>query len=77
MIETERLSLRWGNGYATEAALAAREWGRTHAGVAHLISVIHPDNLGSQRVAERLDCERGERVQLESSDPCDVWAHPR
>jgi len=67
----------WGHGYATEAALAVRDWGRAHAGVAQLISLIHPDNVTSQRVAERLGCERRGAVVLESGVPCDVWLHPQ
>ena len=45
--------------------------------VRRLISLIHPDNLDSQRVAGRLGCDRGERVVLESGVPCDVWVHPQ
>jgi RimJ/RimL family protein N-acetyltransferase len=66
----------WGRGYATEAARAVRDWGRSHAGVGHLISLIDPDNLASQRVAARLDCKVGGAVVLESGLPCDVWVHP-
>lgn len=44
----------WGNGYATEGARAALDhaflaWGREH-----VISLIHPENRASIRVAERL-----------------------
>jgi RimJ/RimL family protein N-acetyltransferase len=44
----------WGHGYATEAASASRDYGFKNYPVPNLISVIHPDNLASQRVAERL-----------------------
>jgi RimJ/RimL family protein N-acetyltransferase len=44
----------WGNGYATEAAGAALEWAWTVLDAARLISVIHPENAASVRVAERL-----------------------
>jgi len=67
----------WGQGYATEAARAVRDWGRSRAGVGHLISLIHPDNLASQGVAARLHCERRGSVVLESGVPCDVWIHPQ
>lgn len=43
----------WGQGLATEAAVACREWGFAHLGVSRLISLIRPENLPSQRVAER------------------------
>jgi RimJ/RimL family protein N-acetyltransferase len=66
----------WGRGYATEGALAVREWARREAGVANLISLIHPDNGSSRRVAERLDCVRGERVRLDTGVQCDIWVHP-
>ncbi len=44
----------WGNGYATEAAVAATHWAWTVIDAPRLISVIHPDNTASARVAERL-----------------------
>lgn len=44
----------WGNGYATEAARAAMYWAWTALNTPRLISVIHPDNTASARVAERL-----------------------
>ena len=47
----------WGNGYATEAARAALGWVWTTQPFDHLISIIHPDNLPSQRLAARLGHE--------------------
>ena len=44
----------WGRGLATEGGRAARDWGFATLGVDRLISVIHPDNTASIRVAERL-----------------------
>jgi RimJ/RimL family protein N-acetyltransferase len=49
----------WGNGYAAEMALAVRDWGLANIEMRRLISLIHPDNLRSQTVAERI----GERYQ--------------
>jgi [ribosomal protein S5]-alanine N-acetyltransferase len=43
----------WGQGLATEAAIACREWGFAHLPVDRLISLIRPENLPSRRVAER------------------------
>jgi RimJ/RimL family protein N-acetyltransferase len=40
----------WGNGYATEAARAVRNWAYAQGGES-LISLIHPANVRSQRVA--------------------------
>lgn len=43
----------WGQGLATEAAIACRGWGFQHLQVERLISLIRPDNIPSRRVAER------------------------
>jgi RimJ/RimL family protein N-acetyltransferase len=66
------LSSHWGHGYATEAARAARAWGDRE----RLISLIHPDNVRSQRVAEKLGAERGELVETPHG-PAEAWVHPR
>ena len=44
----------WGRGYAMEAARAAIDWAWTALEAPRLISVIHPDNAASVRMAERL-----------------------
>lgn len=44
----------WGNGYATEAAVAARDDAFTRLGLSELISIIHPENERSKRVATKL-----------------------
>jgi RimJ/RimL family protein N-acetyltransferase len=44
----------WGRGLATEAARAAIEAAFRELGVDHVISVIHPENAASMRVAERV-----------------------
>jgi RimJ/RimL family protein N-acetyltransferase len=41
-------------GYATEAAAAARAYARDVLGLDRFIALIHPDNLPSQRVAEKI-----------------------
>ena len=43
----------WGQGLATEAAIACREWGFAHLPVDRLISLIRTENEPSRRVAER------------------------
>lgn len=43
----------WGQGLATEAARACRNYGFTRLPVERLISLIRPENLPSQRVAEK------------------------
>ena len=44
----------WGKGYATEAARRALEYGFKELDKPHVISLIHPENRASIRVAERL-----------------------
>ena len=48
----------WGKGLATEGARAARDHAFGALGWSHLVSLIHPGNQRSARVAERL----GQRV---------------
>ena len=43
----------WGQGFATEAATACRDWAFAHLKAERLISLIRPENLPSRRVAER------------------------
>lgn len=43
----------WGNGYATEAAAACKEYGFQTLGCRKMYSFIDADNLASTRVAER------------------------
>ncbi len=43
----------WGSGHATEAARAVRDYGFERLGFDRLISLIHPDNVASQRVATK------------------------
>lgn len=44
----------WGKGYATEGARAALRFAFDHLKQPHVISLIHPENAASIRVAERL-----------------------
>jgi RimJ/RimL family protein N-acetyltransferase len=44
----------WGSGYATEAALAARDDAFTRLGLDELISIVHPDNQRSRRVTTKV-----------------------
>jgi RimJ/RimL family protein N-acetyltransferase len=43
----------WGQGLATEAAIACRDWAFENLNATRLISLIRPENLPSCRVAER------------------------
>ncbi|HEX8240109.1 MAG TPA: GNAT family N-acetyltransferase [Allosphingosinicella sp.] len=62
-----------GRGYATEAARAAIDWSFAAFPIDRIVSVIHPDNLPSRKVAARV----GERLTDERftpfRDPCEIW----
>ena len=53
----------WGRGLAAEGAQAALQYAFTQLEADHVISVIHPDNSRSIRVAERIG-ERFERRDI-------------
>ena len=44
----------WGQGIATEAARAVRDHAFTEPGLERVISLIHPDNVASCRVVEKI-----------------------
>jgi RimJ/RimL family protein N-acetyltransferase len=48
----------WGQGYATEAAIAARDHAFAVIGLDHLVSLSHPLNAASHRVMEKLGMHR-------------------
>jgi RimJ/RimL family protein N-acetyltransferase len=58
----------WGHGYATEASIAAVEFGFEVLGLAEIVSFTVPANLPSRRVMERLGM---------THDPADDFEHPR
>ena len=49
----------WGNGFATEAGKASIDFAFTKLQQSHIISLIHPDNKASRKVAEKL----GEKLE--------------
>lgn len=52
----------WGQGYATEAARACRDWAFERLGVDRVVSFIAPANEPSMRVAERNGMTRIKRL---------------
>jgi len=66
----------WGLGYATEAALAVRDWGYADRGVERLVSLIAPGNVRSARVAEKLGARPERQVETEDGT-ANVWVYPR
>jgi RimJ/RimL family protein N-acetyltransferase len=66
----------WGNGFATEAALAARDWALREVRPRRLISLIHPENARSMRVAERIGEGYQHDVETASGITVQLWALP-
>lgn len=60
----------WGRGYATEAGAATRDAAFNQWGYDHVISLIRPVNLPSQRVALRLGMRETRRVQFHGYEHC-------
>lgn len=63
----------WGRGYATEAALAARDYGFEVVGLERLVSLIRPENAPSARVAEKIGM-KPDRMIMRSNLPHIVFA---
>ena len=65
-----------GSGYAFEAAQALRDWGFGARGLETLVSYISPENIRSQKLAERLGAVLDETAPRK--DPVDlVYRHGR
>jgi RimJ/RimL family protein N-acetyltransferase len=62
----------WGQGLATEGARAALEAGLGELALDRVISVIHRDNVASQRVAEKIGLRVWQEAEFEHHD----WPHP-
>jgi RimJ/RimL family protein N-acetyltransferase len=62
-------------GYAVEAAQRARDFAYDELKWPTAVSVIHPGNTASQRVAARLGAAVEKRTELRGS-PVDVYRHP-
>ena len=60
-----------------EAAAAIREWAHKCRPIKRLVSLISPDNVRSQRVAERLGAIAAETVTpADSKRTTVVWRYP-
>lgn len=66
----------WGCGLATEGARAALDYAFTTLGADHVISVIHPENARSIRVAEKIG-ERFERDYDFDGNPTVIYGITR
>ena len=60
----------WGQGYATEAALAVRDYAFHTLGMKRLIALIDPSNTASIHVAEKIGMRHEAEVMLEG------YTHP-
>lgn len=58
----------WGKGFATEGAKAALDIAFTALGAERVISMIHPKNIASMRVAERIGERFSDRIVLNGRD---------
>ena len=68
----------WGQGYATEAARAVRDYAFGTLGLHRLISLIDPENVASIRVAEKVGMRYEKEVMLEGyTHPDHVYAIAR
>lgn len=64
-----------GQGYASEAAIAVRDWARRDLKIDRLVSYIDAGNIRSRATATRLGATTdGARA---AHDPlCEIWTHP-
>ena len=54
----------WQKGYATEAAITLRDYGRSQLGKDRFIALIQPDNLASKKVANKLGMRLEKEIVL-------------
>ena len=64
----------WGKGYATESAIAIRDWAFSAFGFAHLASFIRPDNAASAGVLRRMGAVRTGTITLLGGE-AERWEH--
>jgi RimJ/RimL family protein N-acetyltransferase len=65
----------WGKGFASEAARAVQAAGKKHLPEISLISLIHPDNLASIRLACSIGAEFEKEFLYEGS-AWNIYRHP-
>jgi ribosomal-protein-alanine N-acetyltransferase len=58
----------WGRGLASEAARASRDFGFKVAGCPRLISIIHPQNMASKRVAAAIGMKPSRKTQFHNTE---------
>ena len=65
---------RWGQGFATEAASACRDYGLKTLRLGRLIAWMHPANVASRRVAEKIGMQLEKQTNDSSGRPAVVYA---
>lgn len=60
----------WGQGLATEAALGCLNHGLTIFGYRRFVSLIHPQNTASRRVAEKIGLTLEREVEWKNKPTC-------
>ncbi len=56
----------WGRGLATEAAKACCDYGFNQLGCTKLVSLIHPSNISSQRVAQKVGMSLRQTIEWQN-----------
>lgn len=70
----------WGRGYAVESAVASIDWAFAHLGWDDIIHCIDPQNLASQKVAQRLGSTLqgpGRLPEPFQDYPVNIWGQSR
>lgn len=65
----------WGHGYATEAAMLARDWAWTELQLQRLVSVIQHGNHRSVRLAEKLGGRRERDITTSFGKDASLYAY--
>jgi [ribosomal protein S5]-alanine N-acetyltransferase len=64
----------WGQGYATEAALAVRDFARERLALTRLVALIDPGNIASVAVARKLGMHHERNVMMPGyTHPDQLW----
>ena len=62
------LPAHWSKGYATESALAVKEYAKNTIGLKRLVAISDPSNQGSIRVLEKIGLKFEKLVRLSDDD---------
>ena len=53
----------WGKGFATEAGKASLQYGFAQLHLQTIVGIVHPENLASQRVLEKIGMTQIEKTE--------------